>query len=569
MPTEGEYVDRKLLLGKPSQFVPDITIGDLPGMASDDDEQLTDGTVQVTVRSPPIDPADANKAARSSGVVMALGNVVAYGCGGGAVEPVKRTKTAGDEDQQLADRRDVDIFLASAFATQDKPVATPQEVFRHVEFDRFKNGWGAVNVTRAPISLGPLPPPVTTIRHHDNDNLRATTRDRSVTMVPVPVVLQSDGSVMWVEVPHVFFRWRDKRPGNSKFTWFKSFGDWRSMDAKTGRYSSGSRRVANPDSPTGYAYITGVLPSGAIQASEIAHFSTYYTGVAPYGVSAWHSEFDAVAASDEQGKLLLAYMKSGLFSIILAAASRPFDKVIVDDATKTINRLGRGRDGLAALVTLSLTPTTSQQMAMPGAGNNDAASSQGRIILHELSTKLPTEIINGSLEGALVDRLAQAERIPTLLIGKAGTYSSATASAAWMSASKLRFQPAHADHDALMNAALASRGVVSWGVETTSPTWKEDPSITAIGQTAGQYGGMTINTALAMMAGATGDDFKPRTEWWGDLPMPIVAAILRDKDPYSAVVRVLGSNAPAKSDFDPPAELVAKVTRAFGVDRDQ
>ena len=220
---------------------------------------------------------------------------------------------------------------------------------------------------------------------------------------------------------------------------------------------------------------------------------------------------------------------------------------------------------MAALVSINLMPTTSGQAAMAGFSDASGASDQGRVIFHELSTKLQPQILDGSMSGALADKLAIAERVPTLLIGKAAMYSSATAAAAWMVANRLRFQPAHREHDAFMNICAATRGISAFGVETESPEWKDSPSVTAVAQTAGQHGGLTVNTAMAMMTESANVDFKPIEHWWGNLPMPMVTTVLKDKDPYGTLVRILGqAGAPTREQFDAGvSQVIPEITAAI------
>jgi hypothetical protein len=67
---------------------------------------------------------------------------------------------------------------------------------------------------------------------------------------------------------------------------------------------------------------------------------------------------------------------------------------------------------------------------------------------------------------------------------------------------------------------------------------------------------VTPNEAMRLLSRATGDDFEPFDGWWGDVPMPILAAVFRSPDP-AAMLRLFGFDEQAKA-FKPsdPEQLI-------------
>lgn len=504
-----------------------LMVGELPGSPEPTDNLFSGGTV-----APPVDPTRVLRAALSSGGVMSVGHVVAQGTTGIAFEIVPRRSNVDIGDREkwpegAAAQRDImEVFRDAGFRGSGQ--YNIREAFYTMEHDRFLVGWGGIGVVRSSVTdQEGLPPKPIALSRFEASGARFSRPDANPTPVPVPVSL-SDGRTVWVEVPRHFRRIMF-RSSNGRVMWFKEYGDWRALDARTGKYSTGNR--AYPPNGLGKPgkYVPGKLGNDAKPAIEVAHFRTSFPGIYPYGISGWHAELNAVDSSAEHVKLLVSYLKSGLHSVMIAAANRPFESGSAEAAVQKIDELGRGRNGLGALITIALIPQDSSG-GNPMLGANQA-DDRGRLILHELSTKLPEALLNDTLSDALSSRIAQAERIPGLLLGRSESYNFATAAAAWATANRLRFAPHHAEHEAFLDALTAEMGVTDWRFKTVSPEWEEKEPLAGIASVSGQLGGISINRAMDLMAIVAGIDATHVNEWWGDLPLPIVSLILGSPDP--------------------------------------
>lgn len=496
-------------------------------------DEFTGGVV-----SPPVRPREAMRMALSSGGVMSVCHAVAEGTSGLGFELKPRDPTKIEmKDRKswspaVSEQHDrAQVLIQAGYRGDGK--LTLRDAIHDYELDRVILGWGGMVVVRStmaddrgigePIALG----------RFEACGAEFTKPDRTLTNVPVPVAL-SDGRVLWIAVPRAFRRIRYVGSAG-RSTWFKEYGDWRSMDARTGKYSTGARFYPSTDPMRPGKCTPGVLPKGSVPASEVAHFATGFPGVAPYGVSGWHAEMSTVASASEHIKLVLDYLRSGLHCVTIAAADRPFEDAQARAAVSQIDELGRGRQGLGKLITIALTPESSDK-PKPGAPfGNPMSADRGRLVLHQITTTLPQQLLDETLSDALSARIAQAERIPGLLIGRSDAYTFATASAAWTTANRLRFRPHHQEHDAFLNSLLIEKGITDWMITTVSPDWEVDEPLAGVASVAGQNGGISANRAMALLSHVMDIEIKKIDTWWGDIPMPIVQAILTSADPQATL----------------------------------
>lgn len=557
-----------IVLDQQTISVPFI-IGDQPGSPERSDDIMTGGVI-----TPPVNPNDALALALSSGAVMAVGAVVAHGTAGVelTIEPRAEELDPRDKDKwpegAAAERDKLEIFLRTGYRGDGK--YTIIEALRDMEMDRFYLGHAGIAVIRSGVqdSDGRPSPPIALARFEEVGAM-LTYADRKATVVPTPVAL-ADGKVAWVQVPRFFRRIRFS-PVNitiargienndigiatsagdmsqiasddgilPQVTWFKEYGDWRAMDARTGVYAKNFKYTPPTDQFTPGRCVTGKLPKGAVPALEVARFVTSFPGAAPYGISAWHAEMGTVSAAKEHMKLVLKYLRSGLHAVMIAAATRPFEAASLEAAVSKIDELGRGCDGLGAIITISLVPQSSDN---PNAFvGNQAAADRGGLMLMPLKTELPSELLDETLSDTLGARIASAERVPSLLIGRSDGYNFATASAAWDTANRMRFSPSHREHEAFLDALIVEMGVTRWRFDTVSPAWKEDEPLSGVASVAYQAGGMSVNHAMDLLSKVIQLDMVHIDEWWGDLPMPIVSLVLNAQDPKMMLDLVLPGN---------------------------
>lgn len=566
-------------------------IGEQPGTPDQSEDLMTSGLI-----SPPVDPGEALALGLSSGAVMAVGAVVAHGTAGADFMIEPRIDEIDPRDRKkwpkgTAEERDrLEIFLRTGY--RGSHTYTIIDAFHDMELDRFYLGHGGIAIIRSGVKDNDTrPAPPIALARFESTGANLTYADKEATMVPTPVAL-ADGRIVWVQVPRFFRRIRhmpitiafaravennDLGIAKSSIgdinqvatsgelmsgaTWFKEFGDWRAMDARTGTYAKGYRYEASTDPLVPGRCISGKLPKGAVPAIEVARFVTSFPGAAPYGISAWHAEMGTVQAAREHIKLLLKYLKSGLHAVMLAAATRPFEAASLNAAVTKIDELGRGCDGLGALITVSLIPQSADN---PNAFvGNQASADRGGLVLMPLKTELPNQLLDDTLSDTLGARIASAERVPSLLIGRSDGYNFATAAAAWDTANRMRFSPSHREHEGFLDALTAEMGISRWRLRTVSPAWKEDEPLTGVASVAYQAGGMSVNRSMDMLAKVLQIDGVHIDEWWGDLPMPIVSLILTAQDPKAMLDLILPGNKIKIPSTDtvmkPVADMVDKV----------
>jgi capsid portal protein len=549
MPTDGVATSGVAVVLDKEQIDLGHMPGVLPGMA--DEEEDHDDFLRSSLVKPPVDPKTAMAAVKGDGELAAVCGTVAEGCAGATykivprAEVVQRGFDVNNPETWTPEARHqhdlVQVFVQAGF--HGKGAQSLRSGFYEQEHDRVILGWGGVVVFRGPgdeKGMGPsgLPAPPKALGRFHACNAKFTRAAPKPTMVPFPVTLV-DGRILWLEEPRHFRRiFYDG--GGGRGQWYKQFGDWRAMDSRTGRYSNGSRRLPPTELGMPAAYLPGRLPRGAEPALEVMHWATSFPGIDPYGMSAWHSEMSSVLLSAEAARLVLDHLRSGLFGVILAAANRSFDDASAKAAVAKIDELGRGRAGLGALITLNLMPVDSgSQNVRPSFDADDPSGDRGKLVLHELNTRLPDKVMDGTVRAAAGTKYAHAERVPSILLGKSEAYNFATATAAWKVANRLRFGPHHEDRNTFMSRLLVEMGITFWTVIVKPADWSEEVPIAGVASVVGQNAGMKPNDGIRLLAQATGASFKPFDEWWGEVPMPVLQFIFNSQDP-AAMLRLLG-----------------------------
>lgn len=553
-------------------------VGELPG-SDPGDENLSDLEDQFAggFQPPPVPPMKALRAVLSNGELAAVLHAVGEGTAGVKYEIQPRFANAPGKSFNMDDpsswpegaqqQRDLlQVFIQAGF--QGRGAQSLREGFYEQEHDRVMLGWGGVLVHRKmplPDDSPYMPMPPRALGRFEACHAQFTKPQSTPTFTPVPIALE-DGRILWIEEPRHFRRIR-MQAGRKKM-WFKEYGDWRLMDARTGRYASNSRHIRSIESFQPGKYYPGTAAGirqntrgKVVPAIEVMHWNTSFPGVAPYGISGWHSELDSVSASAEGTKLLLSYLKSGLHSVILAAANRPFESQTAEAAIEKIDSLGRGREGLGALITLALVPgDSSSQQTNPFA---EATADRGRLILHELNTKLPQEVMNGEMRDSLGKRFAHSERIPALLLGKSDSYNFATASAAWAVVNRLRFNPHHEIREQFLDRLLVEMGITLWRIRIASPEWEEPEPLASVASIAGSNGGLSVNKAVKLLNEVLDVDVSPIDEWWGNLPMSLVTSVLSSVDP-AETLELLGLKDEAAAFREAQAKNQSSVTGPIG-----
>lgn len=519
--------------------------GQLPG--SEPDEEDDDlGLLGMNLVKPPVEPERLIKVVASDGELAAVMHAVAEGAAGSGYKIVPRfssgesgidlKKPSSWPEEVMREYERLHVFVNAGFV--GRGAESLRSGFRDQEHDRAVLGWGGVVVMResVPDKKNEVPRPKF-LGRFEASVAKFTRPEKKAVLTPVPIVTPN-GKILWIEEPRHFRRLVIHGQGIGT-VYFKEYGDWRAMDSRTGKYAKNWKHV-RPTAPfTRGLYDPGTLPANAVPALEVAHWETPFPGAYPYGVSAWHSELAAADSAYESIKLVRDFLKSGLHSVIIAAANRPFEGGAASAALDKINKLGRGREGLGALIQISLVPTDSK-VTNP-LSPQGSTSDSGRVILHELNTKLQPEIMNGQLRESMGRRFAHAERIPAILLGKSDQYNFATASAAWSVVNRMRFAPHHDERQAFLDRLLVEMGVTHWRIEVQSAEWDEDEPLASVVSTTGQLGGVSVNMAMDILGTSLEMETKRIETWWGDLPMSLVHNVLSSPDP-AGVLRMLGFN---------------------------
>lgn len=327
--------------------------------------------------------------------------------------------------------------------------------------------------------------------------------------VTIDVQIKRGGKLITVKVRKYFRRWAQVREGGQVLTWFKSYGDPRLMNAKTGEFEGNATR----DQKTGRIF--NGEGEEIFVATEIMHFKTRET---TYGVPRWMGN-----VPDVLGRRSAQYINYDLMNsqgipplVIMVSGGSLTDESMKE--LKTVIRSMRGKEKWNKVALLESTP---ENTGLEDKGN-------AKIELKNLTEYRKDDLMFDKYLTKTEETSRHTFRLPRMYIGSSLAFTHATSVVARITAEEQVFMPKRSDFDEVINRQIINKelGVYSWKYTSKGPKIVGSKELAAGVDTFSKIGAFTINHAIAMANEAFGLQMTTFSEQWADYPIPIVLKLV-------------------------------------------
>lgn len=279
-------------------------------------------------------------------------------------------------------------------------------------------------------------------------------------------------------------------------TWFKEFGDPRSIDPKTGKVDN-SLDIED-------------------EATEIYYDSLYSPGT-PCGVPRWAGVIPALLGSREAEMVNLNFFRDNAIPAMAVLVS---GGALTEESFDKIDNYIQGVRGAASMNRIVVMEAVSD-----GA---EAAAIDGSLPAPKIDIKpmLSERQHEGLFTNYITDserKARSAFRLPPIYIGSASEYNRASAFASMLTADQQIFVPERASWDHMFErVVLSTHNLKYWRVRSGGPGLHDPAEVARIVSTLGKEGALTPNVAIKIANRYLDADIQPVMDEWGDLPFSII-----------------------------------------------
>lgn len=322
---------------------------------------------------------------------------------------------------------------------------------------------------------------------------------RCTKMHPDPVTLtvqiKRKGKLISVQVRKYFRRWAQVREGGQVLTWFKSYGDPRVMDAKTGEFVS-SRKGINV-------------------ATEILQFKTRET---TYGVPRWMCNVPDVLGRRSAQYINYDLMNSqGIPPMVVMVSGGS----LTDESMNELKTVVRGMRGKEKWNKVALLESTPENTGLEDRGN-------AKIELKNLTEYRKDDLMFDKYLNKTEETSRHTFRLPRMYTGSSIAFTHSTSVVARITAEEQVFMPKRSDFDEVANRQIINKelNIYSWKYTSKGPKIVGSKELAAGVDIFSKVGAFTINHAIAMANEAFGLQMTTFSEQWADYPIPIVLKLV-------------------------------------------
>jgi PBSX family phage portal protein len=281
--------------------------------------------------------------------------------------------------------------------------------------------------------------------------------------------------------------------------WFKEFGDPRNMDAITGKYED---ELESGEKIEEYA-------------SEIYHFKI---GNGTYGIPRWIGNVltvKGIRSSDFVNWDLFENQVVPPLTVLVSGGK--LGKESLQDLTNIFQK----KKGLENFNKLLLLEAES--------GGQISDKSQVKIDLKEMSTARKEDAMFTMYTDKGEHRIRGSFRLAPLYLGRADSYSKSTADSSKLVSEEQVFVPERELFDEIANNELFSGFKLKfWRFKSKGPRLVSGPDVVKGFETFGKQGVFTINDGIRLANTLLGTDLAVYTEPWANLPISLVAELVKN-----------------------------------------
>lgn len=317
--------------------------------------------------------------------------------------------------------------------------------------------------------------------------------------VTVDVPMPREGKIVNIKVKKYFRKFAQLRYDGKKVRWFKEYGDPRPMDFLTGEYGPVKGKVKNP-------------------ASEIMFFKLHFGGM-HYGLPRWIGTVLSVL-----GRRLAEFVNYDLFENqgIPPMAVMISGGTLTDESMNDLMALIRGARGVENFSRVLVLEALVEGVGLEDSGNV-------KMELKNLSEYRKEDQMFSTYMKETEERIRHRYRMPPLYLGKAETFTHATARAAQTVAEEQVFVPERMLFDEpINNQILSDLKIDSWMYKTRGPRVVGASEISSAVNVFNQAGAFTINHAIERANEAFGLEMSKFDAPWANYPVPIVMEMIKN-----------------------------------------
>lgn len=281
-----------------------------------------------------------------------------------------------------------------------------------------------------------------------------------------------------------------------KKTWFKEFGDPRSIDPKTGRVDN-SLDIED-------------------EATEIYYDALYSPGT-PCGIPRWAGAVPSLLGAREAEMVNLNFFRDNAIPAMAVLVS---GGALTEESFDKIDNYIQGVRGAASMNRIIVMEAVSD-----GA---EASAIDGSLPAPKIDIK--PMLSERQHEGLFTNYITDAERkarssfrLPPIYIGSASEYNRASAFASMLTADQQIFVPERMSWDTMFERiVLSTHNLKYWRVRSGGPGLHDPAEVARIVSTLGKEGALTPNVAIKIANRYLDADIQPVMEEWGDLPFTLI-----------------------------------------------
>jgi len=293
---------------------------------------------------------------------------------------------------------------------------------------------------------------------------------------------------------------------NGLQTYFKEFGDPRTVSRKTGAYYKDEEalKAAEPNSQP---------------ASEILHFKIF-TPTSPYGIPRWVSNLPATMGSRELDEVNLNYFHNNVVPpLALLCSGGRLGKGVAEKIEEFIDEHLKGKKGINRILVLE-------------AEGQKAAGEPGpraipKIQFVPLRDVQQTDALFQQYDVRNEEKVAKSFRLPRILRGDDSGLNRATAWASLKFADEQIFEPEREGFDDVMNRKLmVTLGVIFWSFRSNAPVVRDPERMSEMLERLVKAGVLLPREARELAADIFNHAFTDVSEEWTNRPLPYTLALL-------------------------------------------
>lgn len=323
--------------------------------------------------------------------------------------------------------------------------------------------------------------------------------------------LQDDGSIKVAKVKaykrfrkfvqSMFIQYRSLATiGDARTRWFKSFGDPRVYDSKTGELLEGEKLLKTPT---------------AQRSNEVVHLKIY-SARTPYGLPRYIGNLLSIfgdRASEEIN--YVTFRNNNIPSMVVMVSNGQLTQGSIDRIESFVESAIQGSDNYSKFLILEA------EGDMEGEDGG-----QMKLEIKPLNATQQKDAMFQAYSKNNQDKIRRAFRLPPIFVGRADDYTRATADSSRALADEQIFAPERDEFDNLINRIIfPEMGIIYHKFKSNSPNTTDNSELTKILAGAEKTGGITPRIARTILEDILGRELPPfPDDFEADVPFSLTMA---------------------------------------------